>query len=98
VYQGDQPNNLSLTQIAISNITNLRDCERLATIVGAADTNQPELAAESKGLLAASLGLSRMFFHAYKNAAGSEGNSVSSGLVQMHYEGLLETSGLLLTP
>ena len=33
----------------------------LAAIVRAADTNQPELAAESKGLLAASLGLSRMF-------------------------------------
>lgn len=34
---------------------------QLATIVRAADTNQPELAAESRGLLAASLGLSRMF-------------------------------------
>ena len=34
---------------------------QLATIVRAADTNQPDLAAESKGLLAASLGLSRMF-------------------------------------
>lgn len=34
---------------------------QLATIVRAADTNQAELAAEAKGLLAASLGLSRMF-------------------------------------
>ena len=34
---------------------------QLATIVRAADTNEPGLAAESKGLLAASLGLSRMF-------------------------------------
>jgi rhodanese-related sulfurtransferase len=33
----------------------------LATIVRAADTNQADLAAESKGLLAASLGLSRMY-------------------------------------
>lgn len=35
--------------------------ERLATIVRAADTGRPELAPEAPGLLAASLGLSRMF-------------------------------------
>ena len=35
--------------------------DRLATIVRAADTGRPELAAEAAGLLAASLGLSRMF-------------------------------------
>lgn len=40
---------------------NTKSLLRLATIVKAADTNQPELVAESKGLLAASLGLSRMF-------------------------------------
>ena len=35
--------------------------DRLATIVRAADTGRPELAPEAPGLLAASLGLSRMF-------------------------------------
>jgi rhodanese-related sulfurtransferase len=40
---------------------NTKPLLHLAAIVRAADTNQPELAAESKGLLAASLGLSRMF-------------------------------------
>jgi rhodanese-related sulfurtransferase len=35
--------------------------KRLATIVRGADTNRPELAAQSAGLLAASLGLSRMY-------------------------------------
>jgi rhodanese-related sulfurtransferase len=35
--------------------------ERLATIVRAADTARPELAPEAAGLLAASLGLSRMY-------------------------------------
>ena len=35
--------------------------KRLATIVRGADTNRPELAPESAGLLAASLGLSRMY-------------------------------------
>ncbi|MBX2885148.1 MAG: chromate resistance protein [Granulosicoccus sp.] len=35
--------------------------ERLATIVRAADTNRHELAPEAAGLLAASLGLSRMY-------------------------------------
>tara|TARA_R110002110_G_scaffold58612_1_gene166602 strand:+ start:500 stop:1318 length:819 start_codon:yes stop_codon:yes gene_type:complete len=35
--------------------------ERLATIVRGADTNRPDLAPESAGLLAASLGLSRMY-------------------------------------
>ena len=34
---------------------------RLATIVRGADTSRPELAPEVPGLLAASLGLSRMF-------------------------------------
>jgi hypothetical protein len=34
---------------------------RLATIVRAADTARPELAPEAAGLLAASLGLSRMY-------------------------------------
>lgn len=35
--------------------------ERLAAIVRGADTGRPELAPEAAGLLAASLGLSRMF-------------------------------------
>jgi hypothetical protein len=35
--------------------------ERLATIVRGADTNRPDLAPEAAGLLAMSLGLSRMF-------------------------------------
>lgn len=35
--------------------------KRLATIVRGADTGKPELAPESAGLLAASLGLSRMY-------------------------------------
>ena len=40
---------------------NTKPLDQLATMVRAADTNHPELAAESKGLLAASLGLSRMY-------------------------------------
>jgi rhodanese-related sulfurtransferase len=40
---------------------NTKPLLHLAAIVRAADTDQPELAGESKGLLAASLGLSRMF-------------------------------------
>jgi hypothetical protein len=35
--------------------------ERLAVIVRGADTDRPDLAAEAAGLLAASLGLSRLF-------------------------------------
>jgi hypothetical protein len=40
---------------------NTKPLTQLATVVRTADSNQPELAAESKGLLAASPGLSRMF-------------------------------------
>jgi hypothetical protein len=49
--------NVMLTEFALSTPA----LERLATIVRGADTGRPDLAPEVPGLLAASLGLSRMF-------------------------------------